>query len=119
MTLSPRERREGFYFPTARISGQEVWVDTRHIRLRRRLPSTKQKLRPYGLKPRKKEKVPGEWASQLNGGGICSYPPEDLVVEDYGRFLKKKGKSMLSEERSLWEARFSSALRAASPGLTG
>jgi hypothetical protein len=85
--------------PTARITGEEVWIDTRRIRLRRRLPSTKQKLRPYGLKPRKKEKVPGEWASQLNGAGICSYPPEDLVIEDYGRYLKQKGKSLLSEER--------------------
>ena len=44
---------------TARISGEEVWIDTRRLRLRRRLPNTKQKLRPYGLKPRKKEKVPG------------------------------------------------------------
>ena len=44
---------------TVRISGEEVWIDTRRIRLRRRLPSTKQKLRPYGLKPRKKEKFPG------------------------------------------------------------
>jgi len=47
--------------------------------------------------------VPGEWASQLNGASICSYPPEDLVIEDYGRFLKKKGKSILSEERSRTE----------------
>jgi len=86
--------------PTISIRGEEVWLDTRRIRLRRRLPSMKQKLRPYGLKPRKKEKVPGEWASQLNGDSICSYPPEDLVIEDYGRFLKKKGKSVLSEERS-------------------
>jgi hypothetical protein len=85
--------------PTVQISGEEVWVDTRKIRLRRRLPSTKRRLRPVGLKPRKKEKVPGEWASQLNGAGICSYPPEDLVIEDYGRFLKQKGKSVLSEER--------------------
>ena len=85
---------------TVKISGEEVWLDTRRIRLRRRLPSTKRRLRPYGLKPRKKEKVPGEWASQLNGNGICSYPPEDLVVEEYGRFLKKKGKSILSEERT-------------------
>jgi hypothetical protein len=84
---------------TVRISGEEMWRDTRRIRLRRRLPSTKQRLRPYGLKPRKKEKFPGEWASQLNGAGICSYPPEDLVIEDYGRFLKSKGKSILSEER--------------------
>ena len=86
--------------PTAHLTGEEVWIDTRRIRLRRRLPSTKRRLRPYGLKPRKKEKVPGEWASQLNGTSICSYPPEDLVIEDYGRFLKKKGKSILSEERA-------------------
>ncbi|MBZ5723583.1 MAG: hypothetical protein LAP87_01165 [Acidobacteriia bacterium] len=84
---------------TVRISGDEVWMDTRRIRLRRRLPSTKRRLRPFGLKPRKKEKFPGEWARQLNGQGICSYPPEDLVIEDYGRFLKSKGKSLLSEER--------------------
>jgi hypothetical protein len=55
------------------------------------------------LKPHQKETFPGEWASQLNGAGICSYPPEDLVIEDYGRFLKKKGKSILSEERVLVE----------------
>ena len=85
--------------PTANISGEEVWIDTRHIRLRRRLPGAKRRLRPVGLKARKKEKVPGEWASELNGTSICSYPPEDLVIEDYGRFLKKKGKSILSEER--------------------
>jgi hypothetical protein len=85
--------------PTVRISGEEMWRDTRRIRLRRRLPSPKRRLRPFGLKPRKKEKFPGEWASQVNGEGICSYPPEDLVIEDYGRFLKHKGKSILSEER--------------------
>jgi hypothetical protein len=86
--------------PTVFIRGENVWTETRHLRLRRRLPSTKRRLRPHGLKPRKKEKVPGEWASQLNGNSICSYPPEDLVIEDYGRFLKKKGKSILSEERA-------------------
>jgi hypothetical protein len=84
---------------TVRISGDEVWMDTRRIRIRRRLPSTKRRLRPTGLKPRKKEKIPGEWASQLDGASICSYPPEDLVIEDYGRYLKQKGKSILSEER--------------------
>ncbi|MCL5743654.1 MAG: hypothetical protein M1541_06975, partial [Acidobacteria bacterium] len=84
---------------TVEISGEEVWLDTRRLRLRRRLPSVKRRLRPVGLKPRKKEKYPGEWATGLAGNSICSYPPEDLVVEDYGRFLKKKGKSILSEER--------------------
>ena len=88
---------------TVQISGEEVWLDTKKIRLRRRLPSPKRRLRPVGLKPRKKEKFAGEWASQLDGAAICSYPPEDIVIEDYGRFLKKKGKSILSEERSRTE----------------
>jgi hypothetical protein len=48
---------------------------------------------------RRKEKQPGEWAEQLNGNSICSYPPEDIVIEDYGAFLKQKAKTLLSQER--------------------
>ncbi len=88
---------------TVRISGDEVWLNTKRIRLRRRLPSTKRRLGNLGLKPRKKEKFPGEWAAELNGASICSYPPEDMVIEDFGRFLKKRGKSVLSEERATVE----------------
>jgi hypothetical protein len=95
---------------TVNISGDEVWLDTRRIRLRRRLPSTKRRMGNMGLKRRKKEKVPGEWAAQLDGNNICSYPPEDLVIEGFGRFLKKKGKSILSEERSTVEPFTSSLL---------
>lgn len=29
---------------------------------------------------------------------ICSYPPEDVIIENFGGFLKKKGVSLLSEE---------------------
>ena len=57
-------------------------------------------MRPTGLKGRKGEKTPGEWRERWTGFSICSYPPEDLVIENYGHFLKKKGKSILSEERS-------------------
>jgi hypothetical protein len=88
---------------TVNISGEEVWLHTKRIRLRRRLPSTKRRMGTLGLKRRKKEKFPGEWATQLNGANICSYPPEDMVIEDFGRFLKKKGKSVLSEERATVE----------------
>ena len=88
---------------TVNISGDEVWLNTKRLRLRRRLPSTKRRLGNMGLKRRKKEKIPGEWASELNGASICSYPPEDIVIEEFGRFLKKKGKSKLSEERATVE----------------
>ncbi|MBI1896727.1 MAG: hypothetical protein HYS04_09380 [Acidobacteria bacterium] len=84
---------------TVNLSGEEVWLNTRRIRLRRRLPNFKKRVRPSALKRRKKEAYPGEWAEQIHGTAICSYPPEDLVIENYGRFLKKKAKSILSEER--------------------
>jgi hypothetical protein len=54
---------------------------------------------PRSLKERKKEKKPGEWAEQLDGNAICSYPPEDILIEDYGNFLKEKARSILSSER--------------------
>jgi len=85
------------------LSSDEIWYNTKKLRLRRRLPRPKQRLMPKGLKPRKKEKFEGEWARQTDGTAICSYPPEDLMIEDYGRFLKRKAKSMLSEERSRTE----------------
>lgn len=84
---------------TANLSGEEVWLKTKKLRLRRRLPRPKQRLMPRGLKKHQKEKFKGEWAQQTDGNSICSYPPEDIVIEDYGQFLKKKAKRFLSEER--------------------
>lgn len=84
---------------TVKISGDWVWMDTRRIRLRRRLPRPKQRRMPPGLKARKKEKTKGEWKHELDGDSICSYPPEDIHIENYGRFLKQKAHSLLSEER--------------------
>jgi hypothetical protein len=84
---------------TVRLSASEIWINTKKLRIRRRLPRPKQRLKPSGLKARKREKHPGEWARQTTGDAICSYPPEDLVIEEYGRFLKHKAKAILSEER--------------------
>lgn len=84
---------------TAKINGEQMWVDRRQVRLRRRAPR-KGKAKPVGLRGKKSERFPGEWQSEWKGMGICSYPPEDIVIEDFGAFLKKKGKSILSEERT-------------------
>jgi hypothetical protein len=96
----PVQRTEDPPLETLNISGDEVWLRTRKLRIRRRLPRMKQMLKPAGLKPRKREKVKGEWARQTSGVSICSYPAEDLVIENYGHFLKRYAKSMVSEERS-------------------
>ncbi|MCC6587928.1 MAG: hypothetical protein IT168_14635 [Bryobacterales bacterium] len=92
-------QREVSELETVRISGEEVWIRTKKMKIRRRLPRPKQRLMPRSLKQHQKESRPGEWAEQLDGNSICSYPPEDLIVEDYGSFLKQKAKTMLTEER--------------------
>lgn len=95
----PAQKANSDLLETINLSGEQIWLNTKKLRLRRRVPRPKQRLMPRGLKPRKREQFEGEWARQTDGNAICSYPPEDIVVEDYGRFLKKKAKSMLSEER--------------------
>ena len=99
----PAQKNASDLLETVNLSSDEIWFNTKKLRLRRRLPRPKQRLMPKGLKQRKKEKFEGEWARQTDGTAICSYPPEDLMIEDYGRFLKRKAKSMLSEERSRTE----------------
>ena len=42
---------------TLNLSGDEVWLRTRKLRIRRRLPRMKQRLKPAGLKARKREKL--------------------------------------------------------------
>ena len=86
--------------PTARISGESIWEGMRRILLRRRMHRPKLRTKPRGLRGRKKERRPGEWLEAFDGKGLCSYPPEDILVEGYGGYLKKKGKSILSEERA-------------------
>ncbi|MDQ2946320.1 MAG: hypothetical protein M3Y27_10335, partial [Acidobacteriota bacterium] len=95
----PSQKPASDLIETVNLSGEQIWLNTKKLRLRRRLPRPKERLMPKGLKKRKQEKFAGEWAQQTNGNAICSYPPEDLLIEDYGRLLKKKAKSMLSEER--------------------
>jgi hypothetical protein len=85
---------------TVRLSAGEIWLNTKRLKIRRRLPRLKQRLVPARLKPRPKEATPGEWARQTNGEAICSYPPEDLIIEDFGRYLKQKARTLLSEERT-------------------
>jgi hypothetical protein len=103
------DQSETAEIPTAYIAGESIWEGMRRIRLRRRLHRPKVRLRPRGLKGRRKESRPGEWLQAFDGQGLCSYPPEDIVVEGYGQYLKKRGKSILSEERARVEP-FSTSL---------
>ena len=83
---------------TIRMRGEMLWLGKRKIHIRRRLPRIKRRPMYVPRKRRMKERRPGEWLEGFDDPYICSYPPEDLVVEDYGDFLKNKGVHVLSAD---------------------
>jgi hypothetical protein len=86
--------------PTAKIEGEMLNLGTRKIRFRRRFFRVKQKPILVPVTKRRQPDDPSQWLQGFNGEGICSYPPEDLVVEDYGHFLQQKAISVIAAERS-------------------
>ena len=80
-----------------RISPEEICGGSRQIRFRPRQKRHKG-LSRFGFLKRKRERRPGEWLEGFDDPMICSYPPEDLAIEMYGDFLRRKGCMQLSEE---------------------
>ena len=102
-------QRESAEIPTISLSADELWGGSRRIRFRPRSPARSKGLSSFRFLQRKKEQRPGDWLQGFDNPAICSYPPEDLVIEEYGRFLKRKGAQQLSEEQ--WRVEpFSSSL---------
>jgi hypothetical protein len=96
----PAQRDLATDVPTARITADELYDGVRRLRLfrRRRLPK-----RPDWRKlvrRRRSERWSGEWLHGFDADAICSYPLEDVLVEDFGRYLRGRGKSVLSEEQA-------------------
>jgi hypothetical protein len=97
----PHQVETAMDMATARIRADEMFDGTRRIRLQRRHRRPKRPDWRSILKRRRRgERWPGEWLEGFDGDAICSYPPEDIVVEDFGRYLRKRGKSVLSEEQA-------------------
>ena len=88
---------------TASVEGEELDLGTRKIRFRRRFFRTKQRPVAIPVRAHPRPDDPEDWLRAFDTSGICSYPPEDLVVEDYGRFLQRKALSVLSAERTRTE----------------
>jgi len=101
-------QQESSDLATIRISPEEIWGGSRRIRFRPRQKRDKG-LSRFGFLKRKRQRRPGEWLEGFDDPSICSYPPEDLAIENYGRFLKRKGSMQLSEELTRSE-KFSSSM---------
>ena len=86
--------------PVLRLSGEDLFLDQKQIRFHRRLKTFRRRLVPVPIRKKKREQIPGEWKKDFQGLFICSYPPEDVVVEGYGQYLQKKALEIKSEENS-------------------
>ena len=86
--------------PVLRLSGDDLFLDQKRIRFHRRLKTFRRRLVPVPVKKKKRERIPGEWKRDFQGLFICSYPPEDVVVEGYGQYLQKKALEIKSEENN-------------------
>lgn len=103
-------QQESGELPTVRMSPEEIWLGSRRFALRPRVQRSKRRLHPIRLKERQHERRPGEWREQFaRGWGICSYPPEDIVIEEFGEFLKRRAKRQLAEDDAKVE-KFSTSL---------
>lgn len=94
---------------TARLDGEDLDLGTRRVRFRRRFFRVKKRWMRVPVREHPEPADPEEWLEGFDGGGLCSYPPEDVVVEDYGRFLKRKAGSVVAAERERVEP-FSTSL---------
>jgi hypothetical protein len=81
-----------------RLTLDELEHGTRRLWFRRRRKARRHALRL--VRTRKQEPTPGAWRDPMREPFICSYPPEDLRIEAYGDYLKKRGKALLAIERA-------------------
>jgi hypothetical protein len=85
--------------PTVSVDGSELELGTRRVRFRRRHFQVKRRPVMVPVRERATTDDPSEWLEGFRGGSICSYPPEDLVVEGFGRRLRARAKGLLAAER--------------------
>jgi hypothetical protein len=102
-------QRETSELPTIKLSAADLWSATHKIRFRPREQQRGKGRSGLKMSKRKKERSPGAWLDGFDDPSICSYPPEDLIIEEYGRNLKKIGARQLSEDASRSEP-FSASL---------
>jgi len=84
--------------PILSLRGEDLFLNQKKIRFQRRLRQTRKRLLPIPVSRRPQEQQPGEWRRAWQGANLCSYPPEDLVVEDFGGFIRKKAANLLAEQ---------------------
>ena len=86
--------------PVLRLKGTDLFLDQKRIRFYRHFRTMRRRLVPLPVKKRQKERFPGEWKREFKAHTICSFQPEDIVVEGFGNYVKRRAVKEKSEENS-------------------
>ncbi len=86
--------------PVLRLKGKDLFLDQKRIRFHRYFRTLRKRLVSVPIKRRQKEKFPGEWKRDFKSHTICSHQPEDIVVEGFGDYLKRRALKEKSEDNT-------------------
>ncbi|MCF8130914.1 MAG: hypothetical protein K9N10_20575 [Deltaproteobacteria bacterium] len=81
-----------------RLRGKDLFLDQKRIRFHRQFKTLRRRLIPVPVKEKRRRRDPEKWKQEFSGNAICSYPPEDVAIEGYGHYLKKKALQIKREE---------------------
>ncbi len=84
--------------PEIKLSGEDLLLEGRRVRFRRRFPGKERRLSRLPVRKRPKEQRKGDWRRLKFDQGICSYPPEDVAVERFGNRLRARALRLLTDE---------------------
>ncbi len=79
--------------PLLNLTVEDVWGKSKIMRFHMKQPGRKKN--QFSKRKKDNATIRFEPPSPF---GICSYPPEDISIENFGRFLKKKATQLLNEE---------------------
>ena len=95
-------------FPEINLSIEDLQLPFKRLRLFRQLKSTRHRFRFLKKFTTREERK--EFAKKFSGKVICSFPPEDVVVETFGKKVMEKGLQVVSENLKKLEP-FTSSLK--------
>ena len=86
--------------PVLRLRGTDLFLDQKRIRFYRHFRTLRRRLVPLPVKKRQKERFPGEWKREFKAHTICSFQPEDSIIEGFGNYVKRRAVKEKSEENN-------------------
>lgn len=82
-------------FEELKLTLEELNLDSELVRFRTKLFREEKKIFQQLKSKITKEDYEGQWKTLWNRDGICSYPPEDLILENFSFELRKKALSIV------------------------